>query len=42
MIGAVMAGFDATHATARVTRLIPASSASFFSASMVSNSRSCQ
>ena len=42
MIGAVTTGFAATHATASVTRLTPASSASLRSSSTVPNSRSCQ
>jgi amidase len=42
MIGAVMAGLASTQATARVTRLVPALSASWISSPTVSNSRSCQ
>lgn len=42
MIGAVTAGFAITHATARVTRLMPASSASSRRRATVSNIRSCQ
>ena len=42
MMGQVMAGLEATQATARVARLIPASAATPRNASTVANWRSCQ